>query len=792
MVLLDNRVLSGSIYDAQIKLETEANELGAMRYQQLKDQAIKRGEGCNLKPAERLLLWWFDDMTAAIRKELREIRAGKPGKGRSFTGPYLLAVHPEKLAVLTLHRLISDCMLHSMDGVKMVKLANRVGRGVMAEVNLKNLKSNHKEVFKQFCRAASRIGEVNINQLAARVDSESRLSTRVKSHIGSTLVWLAIQACSVNVERDPFICAFQHRRRYGGRGRHYAYINLHPLAMKIIDQGNVERQHLRPRYMPMICPPLPWTKYRQGGYIKHKVQFIRKSRHEQKRLLDQADLSLVRSAVDALSATEWRINKKILTELDRIWCRGGEAVGLPRRDDLPIPPRPEGIDSDPKILKKWKKDASRIYRDNAVNRGSRFEFGVYRLPLAKRFAKYNRFWLCHNLDFRSRAYPVPAFNHQGDDINRGLLEFARGHKLTKRGEFWLKVHAANCFGQDKLPYQDRVGWVDSYRIDQLRAMWDQAEKPWQFLAAVFALQDVADGKKCYLPVQVDATASGLQHYAALGRDPVGAHAVNLMSGSRPEDLYSHIATKTRALVAADSGVNTDIFNAVTRRVCKQPVMTSLYGVTRTGARRQVHGKLKDGGFDNERLAYAAGYIARKVDESLKGVCVAAGQIMDWLTTCARIIANSHESVRWTTPLGMPVVQPYRNTTYFRVATICQKITLPHETEDDPIAVGRQTRSVAPNFIHSIDGSHMLLVALEMGKQKMPLAAVHDSFWSHPNDMDFMQRTLRRTFVDLHEQPILENLHKEWCATYKNLALPPPPARGNLDIECVLASDYCFS
>ena len=33
--------------------------------------------------------------------------------------------------------------------------------------------------------------------------------------------------------------------------------------------------------------------------------------------------------------------------------------------------------------------------------------------------------------------------------------------------------------------------------------------------------------------------------------------------------------------------------------------------------------------------------------------------MDWLADCASIIAHSGEPVRWTTPLKLPVVQPYR-------------------------------------------------------------------------------------------------------------------------------------
>lgn len=35
-------------------------------------------------------------------------------------------------------------------------------------------------------------------------------------------------------------------------------------------------------------------------------------------------------------------------------------------------------------------------------------------------------------------------------------------------------------------------------------------------------------------------------------------------------------------------------------------------------------------------------------------------IMKWLSECAKTIAAEEQSVTWHTPLGLPVMQPYRN------------------------------------------------------------------------------------------------------------------------------------
>ena len=34
-------------------------------------------------------------------------------------------------------------------------------------------------------------------------------------------------------------------------------------------------------------------------------------------------------------------------------------------------------------------------------------------------------------------------------------------------------------------------------------------------------------------------------------------------------------------------------------------------------------------------------------------------IMTWLAKCAKVVAAREHCVEWTTPLGLPVIQPYR-------------------------------------------------------------------------------------------------------------------------------------
>ena len=45
----------------------------------------------------------------------------------------------------------------------------------------------------------------------------------------------------------------------------------------------------------------------------------------------------------------------------------------------------------------------------------------------------------------------------------------------------------------------------------------------------------------------------------------------------------------------------------------------------------------------------------------------AKDIMQWLSLCARVVAKADKAVQWTTPLGLPVVQPYRKKVHHHTA-----------------------------------------------------------------------------------------------------------------------------
>ena len=115
---------------------------------------------------------------------------------------------------------------------------------------------------------------------------------------------------------------------------------------------------------------------------------------------------------------------------------------------------------------------------------------------------------------------------------------------------------------------------------------------------------------------------------------------------------------------------------------------------------------------------------------------------------------------WVTPLGLPVIQPYRRTATHTVRTILQSITL--SLDDDALPVSRQKQRTAfpPNFVHSLDATHMLMTTLKMRDQNIVFAAVHDSYWCHADDIPAMNVV---SIINIHHSFISQ------CFSFLSLA-----------------------
>ncbi|KAJ2484277.1 DNA-directed RNA polymerase, partial [Coemansia sp. RSA 2052] len=129
------------------------------------------------------------------------------------------------------------------------------------------------------------------------------------------------------------------------------------------------------------------------------------------------------------------------------------------------------------------------------------------------------------------------------------------------------------------------------------------------------------------------------------------------------------------------------------------------------------------------------------------------------------------TVVWTTPLGLTVVQPYRKLVKRNVATTLQSIVVSDSNMPSPVNSQKQKTAFPPNYVHSLDASHMTLSAIECKKAGLVFASVHDSYWTHACDVDKMNDIIRDQFVKLHQRPIMADLKAEFEDRYKDHLMP---------------------
>ncbi|KAI9908614.1 hypothetical protein PsorP6_003028 [Peronosclerospora sorghi] len=178
--------------------------------------------------------------------------------------------------------------------------------------------------------------------------------------------------------------------------------------------------------------------------------------------------------------------------------------------------------------------------------------------------------------------------------------------------------------------------------------------------------------------------------------------------------------------------------------------------------------------------------------SMVDLFISARNIMEWLAKCAAQAGESRQPIPWITPLGLPVVQPYRSKAMKQVRTKVQHVLLV-DTDGRQVSVGRQKSAFPPNFVHSLDSTHMLLTARRcLEDDGISFAAVHDSYWTHASSVDIMNQRLREEFVKLYEQPLLENLLLELRLRLPDMKFDVVPQVGELDLRRVLESEYFFN
>lgn len=560
-------------------------------------------------------------------------------------------------------------------------------------------------------------------------------------------------------------------------------------------------------YFPMLTIPKPWVSPTEGGYLNDlkpivsttdlptSLQYLSKAHAT-------GQMESLYTSLNNLGSNAWAINSRIMDVVNETmtWDDGF----------LKIPPALHTLKAD-------------THEDYHNLKNLRLEYNMIQAMANSFDANGDMFYLPHCIDFRGRAYPmVSLLSHYQEDVVRALMMFWYSKPLGGNGLNWIKYQLAGSYGMDKLSMDERILFVDKNILSIIdssqhplkgQMWWKGAEKPWQTLSLCMELDLILEYQKaghniesylCRIPIHQDGSCNGLQHYAALGADEEGGRSVNLipLPNNQRGDIYTKVLDIVREKVLKDIPKRQIALVAkeiLSRKLVKQTIMTTVYGVTVYGGSAQIASRIKDIYQNLEQTdptsklsrdlkrgsSELSFYLSTLVLNSISDLFSGAKRIQDWLVeNCLRVItsfdmdtikhtrnlyphkefsffdAQSYKPMMWTSISGFPVVQLYKHTKQINIPTALQSITIMKPQKLAPINKRKQLNAIAPNFVHSLDSLHMFMTSVAAKQHNIGFASVHDSFWTYPNEVEKLSKILRQEFIRLHTSDIVEHLRQD--------------------------------
>lgn len=830
------------LMQVQLDLEAESRAISRTRYLNKRvapwmDAFGPEQDEATLPPGRVMLRRALDPTARAIEAFMADAGAGKAGRRHAAFNllvPY--DADPKALAYLTLRcgiqAGISERNVQTASKMVARAIQSHLEDGEFARANPAGSKGLQRSLAKRTTASAKR--QLSIAAIHEAEGVKIDWTQKEQLLVGIKMLELAIDATGLFETRLV-------REKNGKAFKQKQILQVTDKALEWMEGQHSRCELLDPLPLPMVVLPRPWSTPTDGGYIQPLIgaRLVRAPSPAYLEELANLDITPVYSAVNAVQKTAWRVNRRVMDVVERLTIDGGGMAGLPKQDAEALPERPTEAEHDPDTAARWKRTRAEIHARNAAERGKRLTV-AQQLWVARKLGDYPAIYYPYELDWRGRAYAVPQSgpHPQANDTGRALLEFSKGKPLGATGARWLAIHTANVFGIDKVSFDERVAWVEANScaiidsgtdpLDGAR-FWTTADKPWAALAACFEWAGYArDGEAfiSHLPIAIDGSNSGLQHYTALLRDPNAAPHVNLTGSERPGDIYALVASKAQALADASSDANARPWQdgKITRGIVKPPCMTYVYAATVYAMTDQIKGELARldkaahsqglpphlGGADNFTAAnWLSSLLYRLIGETVP----AAASAMAWLRSAAKIISKADMPLWWTTPAGLPVMQRYPNTKVGKTEVTFRGKRMQLSLSDDATPTtlagffegpdrslldSRKGRNaVAPNFVHSLDAAHLMLTINAASSEGIDdVAVIHDSFGTHAADTDRLSGLLRETFVQMYAANPLAQFRAELLEQIDDEALkaevPPLPTMGELDLKAVLEATYMFS
>lgn len=780
----------------------------------------------------------------AVAEAIRQTLKSQPRRRRrdDVVAAMVKGLDPETMAVCLLQSVLHSIAMEA----KLVSIYKSIGKTIHSELWADGLREHD-------AKLAKKIEKVVVEKhgsLTYRLQAARAIATRAgynPSARWNTEQLIAIGQYFLNILLKALPECFEWVILSGGGERG---LTVSDSALAIVEKVQLEAMRMNPVFLPSAEPSVPWTDWTKGGPTDPRMQrstsLIRSFRQSTAALVKASirsgEMQPAIDALNAIQATPWRINSRVLEVQKFCVANHIDVPGLPLVNDYAAPAKDKPWDdmtTNERTV--WKFKAAEVEKANRSLKADRL-LVAEDVETATQMAALPRFWTPYNMDWRGRVYALPYFNFQREDKVRGLFEFADGEPITEEGLYWLKIHTANCGDFNKVskrPFEERLKWVD----DNLNAIiavaedpvgtsalgvWTKADAPFLFLAACLELSaavKVGAGYVSHLPVNWDGSCSGLQHLCAATRSPEGSY-VNLTPQEIPADVYQRVADEVNAELLQDSicgdpiteGLAKQCLNhGIDRSVAKRNVMTFCYGSKKFGMAEQqrtdlmdplklkvLTGELEEHPFGPDNGFAASKYLAAKVYAAIERTVAGPVEAMAFLQSLARTMAHEGKPLMWTSPVGIPCENRYHEPVLSRVklwlydrgVEVDYRLSVA-DGETKPIAKDKAANGIAANFTHSLDAAHLLRTVKAAASEGFGhFALVHDSFGCHASRAARFHQIIREEFVRMYEehdvlQEVLDRATAD-LTEHNHNRLPSALDKGALNIHEVLDAKYAFA
>jgi DNA-directed RNA polymerase len=718
-----------------------------------------------------------------IEKTTNRISEGKTGAAFAEIQTYLKDVEPLAAAGIAC-KIIFDKVFSFKDEASLaVNIADSVGTALEQECQMRFYEAEcpgllhtiKKNYWHSSCGTQQRFVTVRtmMNRNKIHWDSWGR-ANRVK--LGG---WLIDCVCSAS---GWFTTT---HLRLGKKSK----IHIAPTAafMDIKDEVMANAADFSAVPLPMLVPPKDWTD-EPGGYLLNEVMqghdMVRRGQY-------RIQQDRPKEFLNKIQKVGFCLNKTIVEVAEHLFDKGIKVGKFVPIIEFKLPNKPLDIATNEEARQSYRREAAETMNKNAASFKKSCRTRMT-MEAVKKFKARDVFYHPWSFDYRGRVYPIPSvLTPQDTDFGKSLLKFHKEAVMNDEAEQWLAFQVATTYGLDKKPMIERLDWVkdnitfiSEIAKDPIGRLpdWESADEPWQFLAACDEYYHCVincDRNYTSLPVATDATCSGLQILAGLCRDASTAKLVNVLPSDSPQDAYATVAE------AAKPNCPESIQQHLDRSTVKRVVMTVPYNAKPHSNRGYIRSALKEKGVEIEKDDLTKTVTA--VRDAMHQVVPGPMKAMKWIEEeVGKAIARGATELEWVTPSGFVVSQRLMKKESQRLQLqllgAVQQITV-STGDSDKVDKAHHKNATAPNLIHSLDASLLLLSTLRFDA---PIALIHDSVLCRATDMNILSTLVRETYMHIFAE---QNYLQSWADQIG--AETKPPIIGDLEPSSVIESTYFF-